>query len=184
MDHGAHSPGPHTPCVHTYVIALGSNRRHPAHGPPRAVLVAALAALGHEGLHLLGASRPVDSRPLGPSLRTYANSAALIGSALEPEAMLARLKAIEARFGRRRGGQRWSARVLDLDIVLWNGGAWASPRLVIPHPAYRLRAFVLAPMRRLGHRHGAITRDPLTGLTPAHLHARLTRPRPLPKPRP
>jgi 2-amino-4-hydroxy-6-hydroxymethyldihydropteridine diphosphokinase len=167
-------------CGYRYVVALGSNRRHHRHGPPRAVLTAALAALDCAGLQLLRASRTVDSRPLGPSLRTYANAIALVASELEPEAMLVRLKAIEAGFGRRRGGQRWTARVLDLDLVLWNGGTWASPGLIIPHPAYRLRDFVLAPMRHWG----PLARDPLSGLTPAHLHARLTRPRVLPKSRP
>ena len=170
--------------LHHYVIALGSNRGHHRHGAPRSVLTAALAALDHDGLHLLRASPMVASRPLGPSLRTYANTVALVASALEPEDLLDHLKAIEARFGRRSGGRRWGARVLDLDVVLWDGGAWAGPALVIPHPAYRQRDFVLAPLRRLDGLPAALARDPLSGLTPAHLHARLTRPRPLPKPRP
>ena len=164
---------------HVYVVALGSNRGHHRHGGPRRVIEAGLAALNDDGLHVLRKSRTVDSRPLGPSLRTYANAVALVASPHEPETMLARLKAIEARFGRRSGGRRWGARVLDLDLVLWSGGAWASPCLVIPHPAYRTRTFVLGPMRRWG----GPARDPLSGLTPAHLHARLTRPRALPKPR-
>jgi 2-amino-4-hydroxy-6-hydroxymethyldihydropteridine diphosphokinase len=165
---------------HRYVVALGSNRRHHRHGAPRAVLAAALTALDRDGISLLRVSRVVDSRPLGPSLRTYANAVALVASRLAPEAMLGRLKRIEARFGRRRGGQQWGARVLDLDLVLWDGGAWAGKSLVIPHPHYRERGFVLAPMRHWG----SAARDPLSGLTPAHLHARLTRPRTLPKPRP
>ena len=61
--------------LHHYVIALGSNRGHHRHGAPRSVLTAALAALDHDGLHLLRASPMVASRPLGPSLRTYANDA-------------------------------------------------------------------------------------------------------------
>ena len=165
---------------HRYIVALGSNRRHHRHGGPPQVVAAALMALDRDGLSLVRASRLVASRPLGPSLRTYANAVALVASSLQPDAMLARLKRIEAQFGRRRGGQRWSARVLDLDLVLWGGGAWASERLVIPHPAYRERPFVLGPMRSWGR----VARDPLSGLTPAHLHARLTRPRALPKPRP
>ena len=52
-----------------------------------------------------------------------------------PDALLALLKRIERDFGRRPGGQRWGARVLDLDIVLWCGGACApAPGLTIPHP--------------------------------------------------
>ena len=170
--------------AHRYVIALGSNRRHHRHGPPRAVLRAALVALDGEGLALCAASQLVDSRPLGPSARTYANAVAVVETRLEPNALLTRLKALERRFGRRRGGRRWGDRVLDLDVVLWDGGPWASPGLVIPHPAYRQRRFVLTPLRRLGPLTPGLARDPLTGLTASHLHARLTRPRTLPKPRP
>ena len=90
--------------------------------------------------------------------------------------MLARLKAIERAFGR-RPGRRWGARVLDLDIILWSGGCWRSKGLVVPHPRYRDRTFVLRPLHDVAPR----WRDPLTGLTPRQLEARLTRPRPLPK---
>ena len=169
---------------HSYIVALGSNRGHHRHGAPRGVLNAALAALDGDGLAVLRASPVMASRPLGPSLRTYANAVALVAGDLEPQAMLDRLQELEGRFGRRSGGQRWSARVLDLDIVLWDGGPWAGPGLVIPHPAFRRRDFVLGPLRRMGPLSGALARDPLSGLSPAHLHARLTRPRALPKPRP
>ena len=71
---------------------------------------------------------------------------------------------------------RWGARVLDCDIVLWDGGAWSSPRLTIPHSQFRSRAFVLAPAMAIA----GDWRDPLGGLTLRHLHTRLTRPRPVP----
>jgi 2-amino-4-hydroxy-6-hydroxymethyldihydropteridine diphosphokinase len=114
---------------------------------------------------------------MGPSQRRYANGAVLVRSELEPVAMLALLKRIEREFGRRSGGRRWRARVLDLDIVLWSGGYWSSPELTIPHPQFRERGFVLWPAK-------AIVpgwRDPVSGLTLRQLHARLTRPRPLPR---
>ena len=84
---------------------------------------------------------------------------------------------IEASFGCRRGGQRWGARVLDLDIILWEGGAWSSPDLTVPHTAFRSRSFVLTPAAAIAPR----WRDPVTGLSLRQLRARLTRPRPLPK---
>ena len=59
--------------------------------------------------------------------------------------MLSMLKAIERDFGRRRG-QRWGARVIDLDIILWSGGRWRSPGLIVPHSAYAARDFVLHPL--------------------------------------
>ncbi len=160
-----------------YVIALGSNRRHRRHGDPRGVLKAALAALDQAGVKVLAASPIIASAPLGPSLRRYANGAALVKSKREPGRLLAVLKSVERKFGRRHGGQRWAARVLDLDLVLWSGGAWSSPGLTVPHPAYRERAFVLGPMLAVA----PDWRDPLGGLTTRQLHARLTRPRPAPR---
>lgn len=154
----------------TYAIAVGSNRRG-RHGDPAAEVRAALAAVG------AGAFAPVIvSAPLGPSIRRFANTVALVESALAPPALLARLKAIEHAFGRRRG-RRWGARVIDLDIVLWSGGQWRSPGLTIPHAAFRARDFVLQPLLRLAPG----WRDPVTGLAVRHLAARLTRPRPVPR---
>jgi len=131
---------------------------------------AALAAIGARV-----ASPIVTSAPLGPSIRRYANAVALIETGESPPALLARLKAIERAFGRRRG-RRWGARVIDLDIILWSGGAWAGPGLTIPHVAWRARTFVLAPLAGLA----PDWRAPGTALTVRHALARLTRPRALP----
>ena len=163
-----------------YLIALGSNVRHPRYGAPPQVLRAALEALDHEKrIGLATASRIVASAPLGPpngpAHRRYANAAAIVRSKLDPPALLARLHALEHRFARRRRGRRWSSRTLDLDIVLWSGGPWASPGLTIPHPAFREREFVLAPSLAIARD----WRDPLTGYSIAHLAARLRRPCPL-----
>ncbi|MBN8484613.1 MAG: 2-amino-4-hydroxy-6-hydroxymethyldihydropteridine diphosphokinase [Sphingomonadales bacterium] len=160
-----------------YLIALGSNMRHVRHGSPERVLAAALAALERKGVKVLAAAPVIRSAPLGPSRRRYANGAALIGTKLDPAELLDLLKAVERRFGRTRGGQRWASRVLDLDIVLWSGGAWSSPGLTVPHAAFRQRTFVLAPALAIA----PDWRDPLTALSLRQLHARLTRPRPLPR---
>ena len=163
--------------AHRYLIALGSNVRHVRFGPPRRVLAAALAWLEAEGVRVLAAAPVVETEPVGPSIRRYANSAAVIETALEPEPLLALLKRIERDFGRRASGQRWRARVLDLDVILWSGGPWASPALTIPHPLFRTRAFVLDPALAVA----PDWRDPLTGATVRQLHARLTAPRAMPK---
>ncbi len=157
-----------------YLIALGSNRRHGRFGPPERVLQAALSELAERKITIEAVSPVLPSAPLGPSLRRYANSAAVIKTRLGPEALLGVLQAAERKFGRRRGGQRWAARVLDLDIVLWSGGMWASPGLLIPHPRFRQRAFVLTPALAVG----AKWRDPVTGLTLRQLRTRLLRPTP------
>lgn len=158
----------------SYLIALGSNVRHHRHGPPERVLRAAFAALDRAGFEIETRSTVFRSAPLGPSRRRYANAAAVLRTELDPAELLARLKRIERSFGRRHGGRRWRARVLDLDIVLWSGGAWASPGLTVPHLAFRARAFVLRPAAEIAPG----WRDPMTGLTVRQLFARLTRPRP------
>jgi 2-amino-4-hydroxy-6-hydroxymethyldihydropteridine diphosphokinase len=158
-----------------YLIALGSNQRHHRHGPPERVLGAAVEALGEAGIKLKRLGPVIRSLPLGPSRRRYANSAAVVKAKLDPGELLAALKAIEHAFGRKPGGLRWGARVLDLDIVLWSGGAWSSPGLTIPHPRFRTRPFVLGPAAAIASR----WRDPLSGLTLRQLALRLRRPRPL-----
>ena len=146
-----------------YAIAIGSNRPG-RHGPPEAEVRAAIAAL--DGV--IAASRIFATPPLGPSSRRYANAVGILESAESPQALLARLKAIERTFGR-RPGRRWGARVIDLDIILWSGGVHASAVLTIPHPAFRSRRFVLDPLETLVPR----WRDPVTGLTIRQLAARV-----------
>lgn len=162
--------------VQRYLIALGSNQRHPAFGAPRRVLAAAMEALDGQGLKLLAESWVMDSAPVGPSLRRYANAAALVETRLGPEDLLDHLHAIEDHFGRRRMGQAWRSRVLDLDIALWSGGAYAVPGLTIPHVHLRQRSFVLGPALAIA----PSWRDPISRLTLRQVHSRLTRPRPLP----
>jgi 2-amino-4-hydroxy-6-hydroxymethyldihydropteridine diphosphokinase len=139
----------------SYVVALGSNRRG-LHGRPRDEIAAALDAIGG----VIAASPIVETAPIGPSTRRFANAAAMIEADEPPPALLRRLKAIERAFGRRRG-RRWGARVIDLDIILWSGGIWSDARLTIPHAHFRERAFVLDPLRAIAPE----WRDPLTGRT-------------------
>lgn len=139
----------------TYAIALGANRPG-RHGPPERAIAVALAHIGS----VRAVSPVIRSAPLGPSIRRFANVAALIDTDESPPALLARLKAIERAMGRRRG-RRWGARVIDLDIVLWSGGRWTSRVLAVPHPAFRKRRFVLAPLAQVAPG----WRDPVTGRT-------------------
>jgi len=153
--------------VTSYAIALGSNRRS-RHGSPVKTVRAAAEAIGAERL-----SRIRSTPALGPAGRGFANAVAIVASALDPPELLAELKQIERAFGR-RPGRRWGPRVLDLDIILWSGGAWASGVLVVPHPAFRTRRFVLAPLAELA----PLWRDPIEGATVRQLLAALSRRRP------
>ena len=158
-----------------YLVALGSNRRHVLYGRPAGVVAAAMEELGALGT-VLARSRVIASAPMGAAQRRFANAALVLESELAPPSLLAALKRMEREFGRRRG-MRWGDRVLDADIIVWSGGRWRSVGLAIPHPAFAARAFVLTPACEIA----ASWRDPASGLSLAHLHARLTRPRPLPR---
>jgi len=135
------------------------------------VLATALERLETEGVKVVAAAPVLLTDPVGPSHRRYCNSAAVVESELEPPELLALCKRIEREFGRRRGGQRWSTRVLDLDLILWSGGPYAEPGLIIPHPLFRTRDFVLIPAAHVA----AAWRDPVTGLSVRHLLARRSR---------
>ncbi len=149
------------------LVALGANL--PFGGePPEATLSHALSALADEGLPVLSVSRffatPCFPVGAGPD---YVNAAAVVDcrAAGGAAGALARLHAVEARFGRERL-QRWGMRTLDLDLLAvgdsvlpdpavqdgWRNlpvaeQASAAPdRLILPHPRLQDRAFVLVPL--------------------------------------
>jgi 2-amino-4-hydroxy-6-hydroxymethyldihydropteridine diphosphokinase len=130
--------------THLYAIAIGSNRRHVRHGRPSGVVEAAIAKLDAD-FALFDASPVILNKAIGGAGRDFANAVALVESPLDPPAMLASLKSLEREFGRRRG-KRWGQRVLDLDLVAWNGEPYLSRKLTIPHPRLASRDFVLEPL--------------------------------------
>jgi 2-amino-4-hydroxy-6-hydroxymethyldihydropteridine diphosphokinase len=151
---------------HLYAIAIGSNRPHGRHGRPAGVVAAAVAELDRR-FGLFDASPLMINPADGGAGRDFANAAAMVESPLDPTAMLRELKAIERDFGRRRG-KRWAARVLDLDLLAWDGGTWASRILTIPHPRLEERAFMLVPFAAIAP-HWRVR----GGLTARQLAARL-----------
>lgn len=88
-------------------------------------------------------SAPVDAP--GPD---YVNAVVELRTALEPEALLLELQAIERRFGRQRP-HRHAPRTLDLDLLAWGDRRVASATLVLPHPRMHERAFVLVPLAEI-----------------------------------
>ena len=126
---------------------------------------AAAAAVGAERLSTVRLTPA-----MGPAGRGFANAVALLRSDLDPPALLACLKQVERDFGR-RPGRRWGPRVIDLDIILWSQGAWAGDGLIVPHPEFRRRRFVLEPLAELAPN----WRDPITGATVRQLLHRLGR---------
>lgn len=147
--------------------------RHVLIGPPVTIIAQAFDALEMADIGVLATSSIKASKPIGPSRRQYANAVAVIITALTPSALLARLKMLEAHFGRRGGGQRWAARSLDIDIILWSGGRWTSskPNLTIPHREWRYRYFVLEPAAEIAPN----WRDPGSGCRIKHVLHRMKR---------
>jgi len=75
----------------------------------------------------------------------YLNACVAIESVLEPNQLLAILKAIEVREGRPPQGHMLP-RPIDLDILLWGDRILITTDLQIPHKGMRDRAFVLIPL--------------------------------------
>lgn len=154
----------------SYVIALGSNRRHRDHGAPAHVLAAVADVLSGAGIETLARAPIFHTAAVGPAGRRFANGALLVRTTLPPDALLGQLKATERAFGRRRG-RRWGPRVLDLDIILWSEGRWHGAGLAIPHPGFRVRRFVLDPVATIA----PDWRDPVSGRSIRQLRAHLVR---------
>ena len=127
-------------------VALGSNL-----GDRAAHLARAVEAMGRlPGTRVVALSPVFETDPVGPGPQgPHLNAVARLHSALSPRAILEGLQAIEAAAGRTRGGGRWGARTLDLDLLLHGARIIAEPDLQVPHPRLAERAFVLEPLAAL-----------------------------------
>jgi 2-amino-4-hydroxy-6-hydroxymethyldihydropteridine diphosphokinase len=135
-------------------IALGSNL-----GDRRAHLDFAVSALHSLLADLLVSSyrETVPVGVIGPQ-PLYLNAAAVGETNLSAPALLDALLAIERQRGRERPHQN-AARTLDLDLILLGDTVVDEPGLVVPHPRFRERPFVLEPLREIA----PDMRDPVTG---------------------
>ena len=79
---------------------------------------------------------------------SFLNSALRIKTKQKPEELLATLKEIEKKVGRKKR-VRWGPREIDLDIIFFDDLILNSPDLFIPHPDFHNRRFVLKPLRDL-----------------------------------
>ena len=78
---------------------------------------------------------------------SYVNAVAGLVTSLQPLALLAALRAIEAAHGRVRDPDRkWAPRPLDLDLLVFGNRRVQSPELNVPHPGIPERNFVLFPL--------------------------------------
>jgi len=140
--------------VDRVAVALGSNL-----GDRHAHLDHAVARL-RSLLQQLAVSRYHDTVPVGVTgpQPIYLNAVAVGDTALAPRDLLDALLAIEAERGRERPHAN-AARTLDLDLILYGGRVIDEPGLVVPHPRFRERRFVLEPLVEVAPNF----RDPVTG---------------------
>ena len=79
----------------------------------------------------------------------HLNAVVQVETAAAPNALLAAIRAAERDAGRDPGAARWSARPLDIDVLLLGDEMLVRPDLIVPHPRLALRRFVLAPLADL-----------------------------------
>jgi 2-amino-4-hydroxy-6-hydroxymethyldihydropteridine diphosphokinase len=126
----------------TALIGLGSNL-----GDRAALLERAAELLGqHANVKIVASSRPFVTAPVGgpAGQGEFLNAAVRLLTTLSPQSLLAVLQQIENKLGRARG-ERWSARTIDLDLLLYDDLVLDTPALQVPHPRMSLRRFVLTP---------------------------------------
>jgi 2-amino-4-hydroxy-6-hydroxymethyldihydropteridine diphosphokinase len=128
----------------TAYIALGANL-----GEPAQTLRDALRSLdATPGVRLVKTSSLYRTAPVDSSGPDYINAVAEVATTLTAPALLDALQAIEQKAGRARP-YRNAPRTLDLDLLMYGEGRIDSPRLSVPHPRMRERAFVLVPLAEI-----------------------------------
>ncbi|UHQ18629.1 2-amino-4-hydroxy-6-hydroxymethyldihydropteridine diphosphokinase [Lysobacter sp. KIS68-7] len=125
-------------------IGLGANL-----GDAVATVQAALQALDAlPRTRLVKASRLYRTPAWGKTDQpAFVNAAALLETALDARTLLDAMLGVERDFGRERADvERWSARTLDLDLLLYGDAVIDEPGLHVPHPHLHERAFALVPL--------------------------------------
>ncbi len=151
-------------------IGLGSNLEHPV----TQIKKARVAINRLERVQEVAFSSLYQSSPMGDKDQPdYINAVMAVNTNLKPIDLLRRLQQIENQQGRVREGERWTARTLDLDILLYGDQHIDIPDLLIPHYGIADRTFVLYPLYEIapkldipgfGHISDLIAKIPFDGL--------------------
>lgn len=125
------------------LLGLGANL-----GDPVATLLEAKARLGEIG-RVTAASSLYRTPPWGfADQPPFVNAALALETALDPDALLVALKALERELGR-VASVRWGPRAIDVDILDYDGVRRSDPELTIPHARLLERAFALVPLAEI-----------------------------------
>ncbi len=124
-------------------IALGSNLNYPLLQANNAIN----ALKNLQKTDVVAVSPFYRSKPLGPQdQHDYLNAVIKLVTTLSPLMLLKHLQDIEHAQGRERKAERWGARTLDLDMLLYDNLIIRSDPLTIPHYDMKNREFVLYPL--------------------------------------
>ena len=125
----------------TAFVALGGNL-----GDARATVLQAFQDLaGMSQTRLTACSHLYRTAPHEASGPDFINAVARIETGLSAAELLQALQTLEHAAGRERPYPN-APRTLDLDILLYGDARIDSPKLTVPHPRMRGRAFVLRPL--------------------------------------
>ena len=104
------------------------------------------------GLEVVRVSKVRETAPVGdgPAQGPFKNAVAEVRTTLPAQALLSVLKTIEQAAGRVLTSARNQPRPLDLDILFYGDEVIDTRELVVPHPRWHEREFVLEPLRELG----------------------------------
>jgi len=130
--------------THTAYIGIGANLDPARHIPAGLRRLAASA-------RIVALSVFYETDPIGrPEQPKYYNGVCRAATALDPHRLLSEvLHPIEAALGRVRSADRYAARPLDLDLLLWDNAILDEAGLRLPHPEILARAFVAMPLLEL-----------------------------------
>ena len=130
------------PAVIAY-IGLGSNLAEPV----AQIKSARTAIASITGVRELAFSSLYHSLPMGPQDQPdYVNAVMCVSTDLSPLDLLHSLQHIENDQGRVRKSERWGARTLDLDVLIYGDQEIDLPDLTVPHKGLHERSFVLYPL--------------------------------------
>jgi len=129
----------------TAFIGIGSNLGSPQENCQQSIAflkkIPKLKIIAHSSFY--------ETEPVGLTDQNwFLNTVIEVTTELEPIALLDALLAIEVIMGRTRN-KKWGPRIIDLDLLLYEGQVLKNSRLEIPHPEMTQRRFVLAPLAEL-----------------------------------
>ncbi|GEP08662.1 2-amino-4-hydroxy-6-hydroxymethyldihydropteridine diphosphokinase [Methylobacterium gnaphalii] len=126
-------------------LGLGSNV-----GDKAAMLAEAVKRLDETpGISVVARSHDYRTPPWGDTDQDWFLNAAIgVETALSPHDLLEAGLAIEAALGRVRE-RRWGPRLIDIDVLSYEGAEVSDERLILPHRFVRERAFVLVPLAEI-----------------------------------